>query len=90
MERRQFAIVTDSSCDMPASYYAEHNVEVVSLGFMLNDVNYAGEYGEKISEEEFYKLLREGGMPTTYQVPFPLSFASSHLIECWRGCWFSF
>ena len=53
MEKRQFAIVTDSSCDMPASYYAENNVEVVSLGFMMNDVNYAGEYGEKISEEEF-------------------------------------
>ena len=68
MEKRQFAIITDSSCDMPKSYYAEHDVEVVNLGFAMNNVNYEGENGEKISEEEFYKLLREGSMPTTYQV----------------------
>lgn len=68
MEKRQFAIVTDSSCDMPACYYLEHGVEVVNLGFTMNNVNYEGETGEKISEKEFYKLLREGSMPTTYQV----------------------
>lgn len=68
MENRKFAIVTDSACDMPASYYAEHGIEVVNLGFTMNNINYAGEYGEAISEPEFYKLLREGGMPTTYQV----------------------
>lgn len=68
MTERRFAIVTDSSCDMPASYYAEHGVEVVNLGFMMNDVNYAGEEGQAISEAEFYALLRDGGMPTTYQV----------------------
>ncbi len=66
--KRQFAIVTDSSCDMPHGYYAEHGVEVVSLGFTMNNVNYEGEYGEKISETEFYKMLRDGAMPTTYQV----------------------
>ncbi len=68
MEKRKFAIVTDSSCDMPASYYEEHGVEVVNLGFTMNNVNYEGENGEKISEKEFYQLLREGSMPTTYQV----------------------
>ena len=68
MENRQFAIVTDSSCDMPTCYYLEHDIEVVSLGFTMNNVNYEGENGEKISEKEFYKLLREGSMPTTYQV----------------------
>jgi len=68
MEKRKFAIVTDSSCDMPASYYEEHGVEVVNLGFTMNNVNYEGENGEKISEKDFYQLLREGSMPTTYQV----------------------
>ena len=68
MEKRQFAIVTDSSCDMPACYYLEHEIEVVNLGFTMNNVNYEGENGEKISEKAFYKLLREGGIPTTYQV----------------------
>lgn len=68
MEKRQFAIVTDSSCDMPKSFYEENGVELVSLGFTMNNINYEGEYGEKITETEFYKQLREGSMPTTYQV----------------------
>ena len=68
MNKRQFVIVADSACDMPASYYQENGVELVKLGFMLNDVNYEGEDGTAMSETEFYKLLREGSMPTTYQV----------------------
>ena len=68
MNKRQFAIVADSACDMPASYYQEKGVELIKLGFMMNDVNYEGEDGASISEKEFYKLLREGSMPTTYQV----------------------
>ncbi len=68
MSKRKFAIVTDSAADMPTEYYEEHGVEVVSLGFNMNNVNYAGEYGEKITEQDFYAQLREGAMPTTYQV----------------------
>lgn len=68
MEKRKFAIVTDSACDMPEDYYAEHGIECVKLGFTMNNVNYEGEGGEKISEKDFYQKLREGAMPTTYQV----------------------
>ena len=68
MKNRLFDIVTDSTCDMPNEYYAEHNVECVPLGFMMNDVNYQGEDGEQISEKDFYNKLRAGSMPTTYQV----------------------
>ncbi|MBQ7912424.1 MAG: DegV family protein [Clostridia bacterium] len=68
MKNRLFDIVTDSTCDMPTEYYAEHGVECVPLGFMMNDVNYQGEDGEQISEKDFYDKLRAGSMPTTYQV----------------------
>ncbi len=68
MKKRQFVIVADSASDMPVSYYEEHEVEVVRLGFNMNNVNYEGENGEKISEADFYNALREGAMPTTYQV----------------------
>lgn len=68
MQNRKFDIVTDSACDMPESYLKEHGVECVKLGFTMNNVNYEGEGGEKISEKEFYAKLREGAMPTTYQV----------------------
>ncbi len=79
MSKRKFAIVTDSAADMPSEYYAEHKVEVVSLGFNMNNVNYAGEYGEKITEQEFYAALREGAMPTTYQVTAEM--AKPHIEE---------
>ena len=65
---RKFEIITDSGSDMPRSYYEEHKVACVRLGFTMNNVNYEGENGEKISEQEFYQQLREGSMPTTYQV----------------------
>ena len=68
MEQRKFDIITDSGCDMPESYLKEHNVECVRLGFTMNNVNYEGEGGEHITEKEFYQKLRDGAMPTTYQV----------------------
>ena len=68
MKERLFSIVTDSGCDMPKAYYAAHGVELVSLGFTMDNVNYEGESGEKIGEQDFYAKLRAGSMPTTYQV----------------------
>ena len=68
MMKRNFEIVIDSACDMPAEYYAEHGVECVKLGFTMNNVNYEGESGEKITPQEFYQQLVGGAMPTTYQV----------------------
>ena len=68
MKKRLFAIVTDSACDMPKTYYTENGVEVVPLGFTMDNVNYEGESGEQISEKDFYDKLRGGSMPTTYQV----------------------
>ena len=68
MKERLFSIVTDSGCNMPKAYYAAHGVELVSLGFTMDNVNYEGESGEKISEQDFYAKLRAGSMPTTYQV----------------------
>ena len=68
MQNRKFDIITDSGCDMPASYLQENSVTCVKLGFTMNNVNYEGEGGEKITEKEFYQKLRDGAMPTTYQV----------------------
>ena len=68
MKDRKFTIVTDSACDMPKSYYAEHDIEIVPLGFTMDNVNYEGESGTPIDEKDFYAKLRGGSMPTTYQV----------------------
>ena len=66
--KRKFDIVTDSGGDMPKAYYEQNGIACVPLGFTMNNVNYEGESGEKITEKDFYQKLREGSMPTTYQV----------------------
>ncbi len=68
MAKRQFDILTDSCADMGEAYYAKNGVDVVRLGFTMNNVNYGGEDGEKIALKDFYEKLRGGAMPTTYQV----------------------
>ena len=65
---RKFDVLVDSACDMPKSYLEEKEIACVKLGFTMNNVNYEGEGGEKITEKDFYAKLRDGAMPTTYQV----------------------
>ncbi len=65
---RKFKIVTDSACDMPKEYFAQRDVVCVPLGFMMDNVNYEGDCGEKIEPRDFYEKLLNGAMPTTYQV----------------------
>ena len=79
MQKRKFDIITDTGCDMPKAYYEERDIKVVRLGFTMNNVNYEGESGEKITEKDFYQKLREGSMPTTYQVTGEM--AKGHILE---------
>lgn len=65
---RKFDVITDSSCDLPQDYLDEKQVVAVSLGFTMDNVNYCGVSGEKMDPKEFYAKLRDGKMPTTYQV----------------------
>lgn len=65
---RNFVIVTDTASDLPESYYTEHNIECVPLGFQLNGVTYGGDIAPDMEIKQFYSLLREGSMPTTFQV----------------------
>lgn len=64
---RKFAIVTDTASDLPDSYYEEHEVERVPLGYAMDGVTYEGEGGIKLPVKEFYSRLRGGSMPTTFQ-----------------------
>ncbi len=66
--KRKFDILTDSGCDMPRRYLEENNVVCVRLGFTLDGVEYEGENGERMEEKDFYQKLRDGAMPTTYQI----------------------
>ena len=66
--KRKFDVITDSGCDMPERYFKEKDIVCVKLGFTMNNINYEGEDGEHIDEKSFYQKLRDGAMPTTYQI----------------------
>lgn len=66
--QRKFIIMTDTASDLPEEYYAEHEIAVVRMGFNMDGTLYEGEDGAHIEVKDFYQKLREGSMPTTFQV----------------------
>lgn len=62
----QFVIVTDSTTDLPKSYYEEKGIPVVSLSYVLDGVTYQDMNG--LSGKEFFDKIRNGSMPTTSQI----------------------
>lgn len=65
---RKFILMTDTASDLPDSYYKDHKIERVPLGFQLNGVSYGGDVGEEMEIKKFYEILRGGSMPTTFQI----------------------
>lgn len=63
---KKFIIVTDSTTDLPKSYYEEHGVPVVPLSYIMDGVTYQDMSG--LSGKEFFDKIREGSMPTTSQI----------------------
>lgn len=64
-----YRITTDTTCDLPVSFYKEHNIPIVGLSYRLQS---GEEYTEGSANDmpikEFYDYLRNGGMATTMQV----------------------
>lgn len=65
---RKFVIATDTASDLPEQYYTEHDIVAIRLGFNMDGVLYESEDGAHMDVKEFYAKLREGSMPTTFQV----------------------
>lgn len=61
-----FKIITDSTADLPKEYMQEHNVGCLYLSYIVGGETYGGE--KELPWKEFYKLMREGNMPTTSQM----------------------
>ena len=62
----EFVIITDSTTDLPKSYYKEKNVPVVSLSYMVDGVTYEDMNG--LTGRELFEKIRAGAMPTTSQI----------------------
>lgn len=61
-----FKIFTETTCDLPKSYYEEHDIATISLACIMDGEVYNKD--NEITDEEFYKKLRGGSMPTTSQI----------------------
>ena len=62
----EFLIVTDSTTDLPKSFYVDKGVPVVSLSYIMDGVTYEDMNG--LSGKEFFDKIRAGSMPTTSQI----------------------
>ena len=66
---RDFVILTDSCCDLPASLAAELGVEAAPLQLSMDGTEYRNLLdGSEIGFVEFYDKIRGGAMPTTSAV----------------------
>ena len=61
-----YAIITDSACDLPEEYISEHNLDVVPLMCSLDGEIYGRD--KQIEIREFYSRMRSGSMPTTMAI----------------------
>lgn len=61
-----FIIVTDSTSDLPDSYYQENDVKMMSLSCILDGVTYGKD--KKLDINAFYNALKNGSLPTTSQI----------------------
>ena len=76
-----FAIVTDSSCDLPESLAREIDLTVLPLAFVMNGREYYNYLDEReILLHDFYEALRAGQPCTTSALLIPLRI---------RSCWFA-
>ncbi|MDO4648486.1 MAG: DegV family protein [Eubacteriales bacterium] len=60
-----YVITTDNNSDLPESYMEEHGIGCVFLSYSIDGKQYNHE--DFLSNPEFYRLMREGSMPTTAQ-----------------------
>ena len=60
-----FTIMYDTGCDMPQDYVEKHDLKIIPLPFHLNDEQYPEGGWQKITGEEFYAALRNGGVAGT-------------------------
>lgn len=73
---RKVAIVTDSTCCLPADLVARHSIHIVPLLISLRGLSYRD--GVDITPNEVYKIMRRGeDLPTT-SIPSPGDFVKAY------------
>ena len=61
-------LITDSACDLPIEYIEENQIDVALLMVNINGKFIPDDLGQSLKHEDFYKMIKEGAMPSTTQV----------------------
>lgn len=61
-----FKIITDTTADLPKEYIKEHNLGMMNIGYIIDEVTYGKD--NELDWKEFYRIMREGKMPSTSQI----------------------
>ena len=64
----EYTISCCSTTDLPKEYFAQHTIPFLPFTFVIDGKEYKDDLGESMSLKEFYRIVREGAMPTTSQV----------------------
>jgi DegV family protein with EDD domain len=77
------ALITDSTCDIPAEWIRKHEITVVPLTIAFGNQQYLD--GVDLSAEEFYGRLGKGGPHPTTSQPTPKAFIEAYRRAAARG-----
>mgnify|MGYP000359713745 CR=1 FL=1 len=61
-------LLADSCCDLPLSFFEEHQIPYVSLSFSFKGKELFDDMGQSLPHKEFYDAVRQGEMSTTSQI----------------------
>jgi EDD domain protein, DegV family len=64
---KDYVIMTDSCCDLPAGYMEKNNIPFVSLTCSFAGEEYIDDLGKSLSYKVFYAGMRNGEIPKTSQ-----------------------
>ena len=62
---RDFIITTDSTANLPESYFQENNISVFPMHYIIDEEEYGKDLEHELTDKEFYDSIRNGKMPTT-------------------------
>jgi DegV family protein with EDD domain len=69
---QRIALITDSTCDIPASWREQYDIRVVPLTIVFGDRQYLD--GVDMNAEQFYQRLVSEAQPPTTSQPAPKTF----------------
>lgn len=77
-ESAKFALITDSSCDLPAEYFIQHKIRVVPLNLHIGKKTFLDRIS--ITSDNLYKMMAEQDLRCQTSQPSPAAFRQAYAL----------